>query len=782
MVWPSGEDRVLSERLCTVIRRGSVPRSDCRHDVVHGPLHWARAQDIRFHADQSTTNGAFHGTFFYTLLHSHKDLALKHKHPQHEQLDRIVRKLPVRQRVAALGDALLTASVHERDAHALQLIETAGFASSNNNLHRAAGPIELFTGLSTRLNARSADEALLALARGWLQLSDPMRDIAAALGRQRWINAAEKLKSDPAPGSRLAALAIAEDTADPGFGRLVCQLLGDEQQSVRAAADRALLRLTVTMLGHLPRAMLGDELAALAAKPRVTLHADPEIIELERVTLFEAIADAAWSFSSHRCRSALLSALLLMDRAAQTPLEHAASHRMRRLLNQRQHPSHSPMRTVLRRSAVPILRERALRWIVIGPVAQAATDRLQIAETLEEHQVVLGQATLGARPRRAERLRAIRFGARTVGGKARVEEDGFLPTPRVFAMLPDESRVGAMRLMDYANTDAQARRLYIDCAISDESAFVRHHGSKLAQGMDLVDFLYDQQSSIARSSAVRWSSVGTRPTSFHSPAWDGRNRVAEINQRSALPWVRRIAGEEHDRLSPWKSDTPVSRLHARRLMETDPVQFVRMIRDRLGDESMCCDALMLIRALAIEQRFEHDLIGMVQDNRMDARTTATAISALGRVDSESARRIVRESLAHRDDRVRANAVEIVTVSASSILEHKQDSSHRVRANALRRVINEGTSRDPNLARDAGEELATMLDDERAEHRLAGVWAAQRAIVSSARPVLGTAWRPLVERVSHLAVDEKDEKIKSRAGMCARRLLVELDETRGGGAA
>ena len=692
-----------------------------------------------------------------------------------------MRKLPIRQRVAALGEALLVAPIHERDQHAYQLIEIAGYATANAGSTRAAGPIELVTGLAARLRARSADDAMLALARGWLQLSEPLRDLAAGLGRQRWLEAAERLRTDPTPGSRLAAVAIAEDTADPGFGRLVCQLLGDEQQSVRAAADRALLRLTVTMLGHLPRAMLGDELAAIAARPRVTLHADPKIIELERVTLFEAIADAAWSFSSHRCRSALLSALLLMDRAAQTPMEHAASHRMRRLLNQRQHPSHSPMRTVLRRSVVPILRERALRWIVIGPVAQAATDRLQIAETLEEHQIVLGQATLGARPKRAERLRAIRFNARTIGGRLQVEENGFLPSPRVMTMLPEQSRVGVMRLLGYAGGDAQTRRLYIDAAIGDESRPVRHHASRLSSGTDLVDFLYDTDESIARSSAVRWSSVGIRPTSFGSPAWEGRAKIAEINQRSAAPWVRRIAREESDRLTPWNPGSPRSRLHARRLLETDPARFVRMVRDRLGDGDQCCEALMLIRAIGIEQRFELDLIGIVQDNHFDPRTAATAISALGKVATDSAQRLVREAMMHPDDRVRANAIEIVHEPVPTILEFKNDSSHRVRANALRRVIGEGTPRDPGAARDASDELARMLVDDREDHRLAAIWAAQRSIHSSARPILGTSWKPLVERISHLAVDEKNERIRVRAGMCARRLLVELDESSDGGA-
>ncbi len=737
-------------------------------------LNFASAQDIRFHHDQSTTNSAFGKDFSYTHGDRLKELQLKNSHPHQESLERIVRKLPLRQQVAALGDAILVAPIHERDAHAWRLIEIAGLATKDKANAHASSPLELLTGVGGRWRARFADEALLALARGWLQLSDPVRKVAVSLGRQRWIDVVQRLKDDPTPGARLAAVAVAEDTADPAFGPVVCEMLCDEQQSVRVAADRALLRLCVTMLEHLPRAMLGDELAELAARPKVTLHADPKVIELERCTLFESIADAAWSFSSHRCRSALLAALLLMDRAAQTPMEHAASNKMRRLLAQNQHPSHSPMRTVLRRSAVPILRERALRWVVIGPLTQAASDRLLIAETLEEHQVVLEHATLGARPKRGERLGAIRHNSRVIGGKPTVEENGFLPTPRVFAMLDERSRVGLLRLMHYAGTDEPTRRLYIDAALGDESPCVRRHAAQLADGADLVDFLYDQNDSIARGVAVRWSSVGLQPVEFAKPAWAHRDKITRVNLRSANSWVRRVAREEAERISPWQLESPASRLHARRMHAKDPGGFVRLIRDRLTDPDTCCDGLMLVRALGLHKRFELDLIGIVQDETADAKTLATAVCALGQVDTDSARRMIRQSLTHKDDRVRANAVEAIDESPAVILELKDDPSHRVRANAIRRVISLGSSKDPNNARDAGDGLVSMLDDKRIEHRLAGAWAAQRTVVTAARGVLGTTWNPLVERITHLAVDDKDEQVRDRASRCANRLLVEIE--------
>jgi len=325
-------------------------------------------------------------------------------------------------RIAALGQGLLAAAPAEREPLAMMLIELAGadapgFSRATGTPQQAGGPLELLARIPLKWRARHAGEAMDALARGWTNLSDPMRRLAAGLGRDRWLRIAAQLASDPHPGARLAAAAIAHDTADPGLGKVVAALLSDEDQAVRKAGDDAMLRMTLRMLEHLPAELLGEDLARVASRPLIHLPAEDSVLDLERCILLGAVADAAWSFSSHRCRSALLCLLLLVDRSVATPMEQRIAQRMRRLLGEPNHPSHAPLRTVLKRTPCPILRERSLRWLVISPLASAALDRLAIADSPLEHERLLRQSALAMRPARAAQLSSQRR-ARALGGAA----------------------------------------------------------------------------------------------------------------------------------------------------------------------------------------------------------------------------------------------------------------------------------------------------------------------------------------------------------------------------
>ena len=86
--------------------------------------------------------------------------------------------------------------------------------------------------------------------------------------------------------------------------------------------------------------------------------------------------------------------------AASRVLQRAVAARIRRLLNEPSHPSHAPIRTALRRTPSPLLRERALRWIVLDPMRPTCVERLSEADSIEEHEITLRRAYLAVRPRR----------------------------------------------------------------------------------------------------------------------------------------------------------------------------------------------------------------------------------------------------------------------------------------------------------------------------------------------------------------------------------------------
>mgnify|MGYP003662972133 FL=1 len=714
----------------------------------------------------------------------------------------IAAKLPARQRIAALGEALLVAPPQERQDIALMLIEMASFQDAHNRTSpstSAAGPIELFTRLPSRWRARHAGEAMLAIARCWSVLPDPMKSLAAGLGRDRWLQAARTIAGDTDHRARLSACTLAHDTADPGLGTVVATLLGDEHQSVRKAADKAMMRMTMVMLDHLPDALLGDDLARIAATPRVRLPADQGVMALERCILLGAIADGAWSFATHRCRSPLLSALLVMDRAVATPMEREISDRMRRLLSERNHPSHAPLRTVLRRTPCPILRLRSFRWLTITPIASAALDRLAIAESIEEHEIVLNKAHLAIRPRRAAQLVSLKQPTHKATqpnhssggfGSLSAPKPGVLPDRKATAQLSEYARRGLIAMSSLVTIDPQTKRDLLEPGLADPSPLLRLATCEACPPMDLPDFMYDAEPAIARRAGLNWSSVGHVAPKPTSPAGQHRLQTARVNARSPHAWVRRIANEEADRLTIINPASPASRAQARRLYKLDPVAFVRTIRDYLANPNTRGDALMLIRIMGIEHRFELDLISILQTTQAlqdSARDRATAVMALGAIDSNTARYVLSEALSDRDDRIRSNAVESVEFSAGQLLELKGDAHHRVRASAIRRLISgrvTETSASPSSitmetkqTHAGGQALLEMLHDDRPMHRLAATWAAQRTLTGHARELMGSAWKPLVSEVESLASDPRDPQIQIRAQRCIQRIVHDLDHQR-----
>lgn len=702
---------------------------------------------------------------------------MAHSGSQFDSSAQLVAKLPIKQRIVALSEALIVVPPQQRDELAMMLIELASFNSAppksdqNLGMHSASSPLELFTRLPQRRRQHFANEAMYALARSWPMLSDSMKELSAGLGRDRWIHTARDLAKDPDPNSRLAAARIAHDTADPGFSKIAGVLLADEHQSVRKGADQALMRLTMVMLEHLPAYLLGEELAKIASTKRVTLPVDPAVIELERCTLLGAIADAAWSFASHRCRSPLLAALLVMDRAVATPLERDICARMRRLLSERNHPSHSPIRTVLRRTQCPILRERALRWLIIAPMSTAAIDRLSQADSIEEHQLVLNRAHLAIRPKRAAKLHSLRQGTLA---QQDAESSGPLPTREQYPQLGDDSRLGLIRLSSLISMDDQVRRNMLEPTLADPSTRVRLRSSDQCPSIDLPDFTYDIDEPVARHAAMRWSSVGQAAPRIGSPSWKRRNEIAQQNKRSPHASVRRIAIEESERLSVLDPSSPASIVNARRMYRADPTGFVRLVRDYIANPRTISDALMLIRRMEIEHRFELDLIAIVQSATSDPRAKATAVMSLGSIDSNAARYVLAEALRDHDDRIRANAVESVRQPLDQLLELKSDTHHRVRSSAIRRVIRDADSSHTGQARQAGQALYEMLHDDQPLHRLAAAWAAQRTLIIDRREVLGASWKPLVREIESLASgrsggDDYATRIQYRAQQCMDRI-------------
>ncbi|MEM9373427.1 MAG: hypothetical protein AAGA55_07270 [Planctomycetota bacterium] len=645
----------------------------------------------------------------------------------------------------------------QRNVIALGLFEIAAAARAPRRTG-AAGPIELLTELPRKPRVRHAESAIRAILENWDCVPVSARALIGGLARERWIAAARQVVNHGDPVCRINVARFAHDTADPGMAAVLCQLLSDQDPSVRLGADRALMRLVMALLGHVPEAALGEEYAAIAARPRIPLPADAAVIELERVELCRRVADAAWSFPDHRCRSPLIGSLLLLDRLPGSVLERSVADRIRRLLKETHHPSHAPIRSVLRSTPIPLLRERALRWIVLDGIATVCVDRLASADSVLEHEMVLSGAHLCLRRGRALKLRKVR----TRSG----DPAGALPPCDRMAGLSREARLGSVRLACLLGIEQGDRRLLLEHTLAADEPAIRLAGAHAAHPVDLPDFTFDPDPSVARSAATRWSTIGIMPPRVGSTLWEKRRAHAALLARSPNPEVRSIAATETARLDPF-SGTAAARVIARRLYERDGAAFARLVRARFHEDEGVMAALELIRALALNVRFEMDL-STLATTHTDDRIRATAVALLGACGTEQAERVIRASLNAPDARVRSNAVESIPAVVGTLLEFKSDESHRVRATAVRRVLSlDGLPIDAVL--EAGETLSEMLTDPRADHRLAGAWAAERTLRPSRRDAFGPTYRTAARAVSDAVRHDPDSRVRQRAARCARWL-------------
>jgi len=252
--------------------------------------------------------------------------------------------------------------------------------------------------------------------------------------------------------------------------------------------------------------------------------------------------------------------------------------------------------------------------------------------------------------------------------------------------------------------------------------------------------------------------------------------AASPHRRASLvPALRPLAAESghasvrhacHEALSlfdPWHRASGlmghVCVLPARRIAATDRARLDKEAREALSS----ADPLRRLHALELIERLGrvHDVIESVERAVRDAdsRVAAKATLVLSRAAAPKYARVLRTALTHQDPRVRASAVEGVArmgLAEESLADRLSDSSARTRANAVRCFLRQQPStRLLNL-------LADMLRDERPDHRISGLWVAERL-----------AETDLAGPIARLAREDQDPLVRRRALRCAKRLLAEM---------
>ncbi len=474
---------------------------------------------------------------------------------------------------------------------------------------------------------------------------------------------------------------------------------------------------------------------------------DPELAaELDAV-----LAEAARRLDDHPTRRERDAApdpvLSIIVRVA-----HAPGPNLRKWLNTPTE-GHMPLRAIAKALPRAEQLDRAVAWLAVKalrPVAIAAleTDPADGARRLARSAHLL---TANARTKALRRLR---------------DPAMMLPANAALDAMPTTERLGAIRLLGLLDIKPEHRLAYCARRLTDPAPEVRLAAlaalaaQRPSPELDsaLLDFAFDEHPRVAARAAgclAGANSYNRRVTLI--PAFENLARSPHSAVRTIAAAALRATDPRADLDATDRFACPVA---ARRALKLDPDGLTQQIGDRTTSEEpgQRSRAFLLADRLALLEHVEAALIDAVKN--ANTALAATAVRLLAKLPGPGPASVLRLALAHKDARVRANAVEGIAINqpADPKLEVLiADPIPRIRGNALRHVLRRAPKNPPACA-----ELSRMLEDARAPHRLTALWVAER---------LGHT--PSARRVAEIAASDPDAAVHRRAVRCARRLLAEM---------
>ena len=694
-----------------------------------------------------------------------------------------LQRLPIHTRVALLADALPVASTSEALHLGFALVECATDYSENPPTGSFLS--KTIQHVFERLNRRGCPDptiALSALVRLWPHLPQEVRKLAAVTGKGRWSTVTGTLATDQNASTRRSVAELARGAGDPGLGAIACELLGDQDEQVAASAEGALCFLAL-VASDPSLAAWSDHASVAEYEEAARVRAQWGIEDKERVGA--DIASAVRALAVHRREGVLWGALLLLD-----PCVVRGGGQLARWVNDREQSSHSFLRGLLRRDSSPLSRLRAWQWLGTTAVSGAAADRVLAARTLDEHEALLSSWHLMLNPSRLAKLKQTERAAK------QPVKAGFLPTAETTERLSIDARIGVTSLSRGVGLAPAARDSACETLLSDSEPLVRLAASVACSSRMLGDFCFDSSEDIARSSAIRLS-LAAIPDTARSP---GAERVEEERKRlrvllrSPHDSVRRLASSDLEMLCDSGMQASAlgaaSRVAFKRALAADRAWVLERLRTMLAEsEESRSFALQLARKLGVAIELRDPVLAEIRRllretprSTEPARSLATAVAALREFPGDEPLRLLRESSASLDHRVRANALDALVIRAregvdgntgelaSTLLEFKEDSWHRVRGSAVRGLELLGAR--PSAAGDihagvVGEQLLKMLEDSRPLHRLAGAWVADRTMPGRSLREL-KLWPAMVSRLRALALTDLEPRVRVRCRLALAR--------------
>lgn len=359
-----------------------------------------------------------------------------------------------------------------------------------------------------------------------------------------------------------------------------------------------------------------------------------------------------------------------------------------------------------------VIRVRAWELLGVPWLSTAAMDRLRQRCGVEGHAEVLERGHLG---RSLRRLAAHR--GRPEREQAAMIESLVPMNASVLDRVGEAACVGLGRLLGSMEADVVVRERWGRAALAHPSSLVRFAAWRATPRRTAIDYAFDRDERIAASAAL---AAGGEPGPWKALA------------RSEHSRVRRIASEELARLGMLWAERSDAIVGLKRRATREPVAMEREWAGR-WDAAGAAERVTLLKlarrvglGAGVAEIGRRAIDPAAEPGSDAARVAATALVCFG---DEPARRACLHAV---DPRVRANAVE-TAASGTLLMELKADPHHRVRANAVRRLVTSGRLTGSAVC----EHLEAMIRDDSVPHRLAGAWLASR-VAAFVEPCEGAA--------------------------------------------
>ncbi len=704
-------------------------------------------------------------------------------------------RAPASVRLYALSSTLPWASPHESQDVALELLDLA-----------LAQP-------------KARGEAFASLARAWTGLSEDARSTSLAAMAGHWGDVSISLERGGLERDGASIALFCRHAARSEMAPLVAGLVRAGEESVAQAGERALLAMVDACL-ETSRAESG----AQAAAPRSAWIEQRDVIE-------RAIVDLLGDFPTHRRRGVALAAAAMLDHWALANSSRAGRGALASAMGTLTPETASALRLVVRTGREPQTRERAWLWMGFfgaeDPMGLAASDRVGVAHSIEDHEALLRKWHWVHQPRRAARWRALASAAATHAPPGPTKADAHRgvpwPSAKQFSSLSAPARRGVVKLSAQTDRSASLAAMLESAALTDPDAAFRLACAASLEPERLRDLTLDSTSAVAHPALTRWLSgpaarggglaSGVKTHAASDPVHAERVRILSALLRSEDPWIRLVAQSELLAGQAWSAATPASRRAAAVALRRDHAGFLDSLRLRMrhAQAPERTRALALVRALGLADELLPELLELANASEADdGPVVPTAISVLRASHHPEALAAVRHAMGHARARACSNAIEAAISQDAPrgpggdllvrdaelyerLIELKTDPRHRVRATAIRELLRAAATRShavPSKASTPGvrgiaartnepaatNELRAMLGDERPMHRVAALWAVERVALGPGLTSLAQDWNAIASKVASLSREDEEPTVRFRAARVARRILASAGAT------